>query len=139
MEPTLDVTGLERHEISSDADVVRVRQRARVLATTAKLSLVDQTKVVTAVSELARNTLVHGGGGHAELGLVGDGRRGGVTATFADTGPGIPDLEQALTDGWSSGSGMGLGLSGARRLVDDFALDSAPGRGTTVRIVKWAR
>ena len=139
MDPTLDVTGLERHEIRSDADVVRVRQRARVLATGARLSLVDQTKMVTAVSELARNTLIHGGGGHAELATVSDGRRSGVAATFADAGPGIPDLDQALTDGWSSGSGMGLGLSGARRLVDDFTLDSAPGQGTTVRIVKWAR
>jgi serine/threonine-protein kinase RsbT len=139
MEPTLNVTGLERHEITSDADVVRVRQRARVLATAAKLSLVDQTKVVTAVSELARNTLIHGGGGHAELATANDGRRNGVLATFVDSGPGIPDLDQALTDGWTSGSGMGLGLSGARRLVDDFTLDSEPGRGTTVRIVKWAR
>jgi serine/threonine-protein kinase RsbT len=139
MEPTLDVTGLERHEIGSDADVVRVRQRARVLATAAKLSLVDQTKVVTAVSELARNTLIHGGGGHAELGCVNDGRRNGVLALFVDTGPGIPDIDLAFTDGWTSGGGMGLGLSGARRLVDDFSLDSAPGRGTTVRIVKWAR
>jgi serine/threonine-protein kinase RsbT len=144
MEPTLDVTGLvvtglERHEIRSDADVVRVRQRARALATTAKLSLVDQTKMVTAVSELARNTLIHGGGGYAELATVQNGRRGGVQASFTDTGPGIPDIAQALTDGWSSGSGMGLGLSGARRLVDDFSLDTTPGQGTTVRVVKWAR
>jgi serine/threonine-protein kinase RsbT len=139
MEPTVDVTGLERHEIGSDADVVRVRQRARVLATAAKLSLVDQTKVVTAVSELARNTLIHGGGGHAELATAFDGRRYGVLAVFVDTGPGIPDLAQAMVDGWTSGSGMGLGLSGARRLVDDFTLDTEAGRGTTVRIVKWAR
>lgn len=125
--------------IASDADVVRVRQVVRTLAVSAKLSLVDQTKLVTAASELARNTLVYGGGGTAEVDLVTHGARRGVRASFTDEGPGIPDLELALTDGWSSGSGMGLGLSGARRLVDGFDLQTASGEGTRVRIVKWAR
>ena len=139
MAPTLNVTGLERHGSAPMPTWSGSASGPGCWRTAAKLSLVDQTKVVTAVSELARNTLIHGGGGHAELATANDGRRNGVLATFVDTGPGIPDLDQALTDGWTSGSGMGLGLSGARRLVDDFTLDSEPGRGTTVRIVKWAR
>jgi serine/threonine-protein kinase RsbT len=110
-----------------------------VLAVTAKLSLVDQTKLVTAASELARNTLIYGGGGAAQLELVVDGRRSGVRVSFVDEGPGIADVDLALTDGWTTGSGLGLGLSGARRLVDGFVLDSAPGKGTRVEIVKWAR
>jgi serine/threonine-protein kinase RsbT len=125
--------------IGSDADVVRVRQAVRVLAVTAKLSLVDQTKLVTAASELARNTLVHGGGGQAEIALVTDGRRRGVRAAFTDTGPGIPDVDQALTEGWTSGNGLGLGLSGSRRLVDAFTLQTDVGKGTSVEIVKWSR
>jgi serine/threonine-protein kinase RsbT len=125
--------------IGADQDVVRVRQATRVLAVTAKLSLVDQTKLVTAASELARNTLIYGGGGAAQLELVVDGRRSGVRVSFVDEGPGIADVDLALTDGWTTGSGLGLGLSGARRLVDGFVLDSAPGKGTRVEIVKWAR
>ena len=125
--------------IGGDQDVVRVRQATRVLAVTAKLSLVDQTKLVTAASELARNTLIHGGGGAAQLELVVDGRRSGVRVCFVDEGPGIADVDLALTDGWTTGSGLGLGLSGARRLVDGFVLDTAPGKGTRVEIVKWAR
>lgn len=130
---------VQRYEIQADPDVVRVRQAVRSLAVTAKLSLVDQTKLVTAASELARNTLVYGGGGNAVVEVVTDGRRRGVQVVFEDAGPGIPDIDLALTDGWTSGSGLGLGLSGTRRLVDDFRLDSEIGRGTTVRIVKWAR
>nr|WP_202555164.1 ATP-binding protein [Streptomyces sp. SID4950] len=103
------------------------------------LSLVDQTKMITAASELARNTLVYGGGGAVRTGLVGADARRGVAAVFEDAGPGIPDVEQAMTDGWTSGSGLGLGLSGARRLVDDFDLRTAPGEGTVVTIVKWVR
>jgi serine/threonine-protein kinase RsbT len=103
------------------------------------LTLVDQTKAITAASELARNTLIHGGGGSATLELVTDGRRDGIRATFTDSGPGIPDIEQALGDGWSSGTGLGLGLSGSRRLVDAFDLDTEVGRGPTVTITKWAR
>ncbi|MCX4744618.1 anti-sigma regulatory factor [Kitasatospora sp. NBC_01287] len=125
--------------ITSNGDVVRARQVVRNLAQQAKLSLVDQTKLVTAASELARNTLVHGGGGTMRTLLVHQGSRTGVTALFEDSGPGIPDLELALTDGWTSGSGMGLGLSGARRLTDDFTIDTTAGRGTTVTITKWAR
>ncbi|MCD9902329.1 anti-sigma regulatory factor [Streptomyces sp. MT29] len=125
--------------IAQNDDVVRARQQVRTYAQQCKLSLVDQTKFITAASELARNTLVYGGGGQMRAGLVErDGRRG-VAAVFEDSGPGIPDLELALTDGWTSGGGLGLGLSGARRLVDEFDLDTEAGRGTTVSIVKWAR
>lgn len=133
------VISSEQHEIHSDADVVRVRQSVRSRAMQVRLSLVDQTKMVTAVSELARNTLVYGGGGHVVLETVDDGRRHGVQATFVDRGPGIGDVDLALTDGWTSGTGMGLGLSGARRLVDDFAIETQVGVGTTVRVVKWSR
>jgi serine/threonine-protein kinase RsbT len=128
-----------RLAITGDDDVVRVRQLARSYAQQLKLSLVDQTKLVTATSELARNTLTHGGGGAAEISIVRDSRRAGVRASFQDSGSGIPDIDLAMTDGWSSGNGLGLGLSGARRLVDEFELDSAVGRGTTVTVVKWGR
>jgi len=104
-----------------------------------KLSLVDQTKLVTAASELARNTLVYGGGGSAEVDRVDNGRRQGIRIVFADRGPGIADLDLALTDGYTTGNGLGLGLSGARRLVDEFAIDTAVGRGTTVTVTKWCR
>jgi serine/threonine-protein kinase RsbT len=100
-------------------------------------SLVDQTKVITAASELARNALVHGGGGEAVLEDVRDGWRTGLRILFRDEGPGIENLDQALKDGFSSGSGLGLGLSGSRRLVNEFDLQSAPGTGTRVTIVKW--
>lgn len=130
---------VEEVPIASDADVVRVRQLVRAFATRAELSLVDQTKLVTATSELARNTLVYGGGGAVTVEMVTDGGRGGVRASFHDEGPGIPDTTLALADGWSSGKGLGLGLSGARRLVDDFELDTEVGRGTRVTVVKWSR
>ena len=136
---SLAVEASETHPITSDADVVRVRQSVRALAVVAKLSLVDQTKLVTAASELARNTLVYGGGGSAVVELVTTGSRRGVRAAFADQGPGITDVTQALTDGWTSGNGLGLGLSGAKRLVDDFELETGPGEGTLVKIVKWTR
>lgn len=125
--------------VASDSDVVKVRQAVRGLAQQARLSLVDQTKFVTAASELARNTLVHGGGGRVEARVVTSGRRTGVHAVFVDDGPGIPDLDLAMTDGWTSGTGLGLGLSGSRRLVEDFAIDSAPGSGTRVEITSWSR
>lgn len=131
--------GVARFEIQSDADVVRVRQAVRTLAQEAKLSIVDQTKLVTAASELARNTLIHGGGGTAEVQLVSEGKRNGIRATFADEGPGIADIERALSGGFSTGGGLGLGLSGSRRLVDAFDLDTEPGRGTRVTVIKWAR
>ena len=139
MDASAAVESRESHRISSDADVVRVRQSVRTLAVSAKLSLIDQTKLVTAVSELARNTLVHGGGGDATVEVVAAGARRGVRVAFVDTGPGIANMSLALTDGWSSGTGLGLGLSGAKRLVDDFELESDPGAGTSVSVVKWAR
>jgi serine/threonine-protein kinase RsbT len=138
-ELSVDVESEASHAIASDADVVRVRQAVRVLAVDAKLSLVDQTKLVTAASELARNTLVYGGGGTVTVELIRAGMRRGVRAQFADQGPGISDVSLALTDGWTSGTGMGLGLSGAKRLVDDFDLQTTSGEGTVVRIVKWTR
>ncbi|GAA1511955.1 anti-sigma regulatory factor [Sphaerisporangium rubeum] len=126
--------------ISSNDDVVIVRQRVRASAIELGLSLVDQTKVVTAASELARNTLVHAGGGRARIEVLQQpGGRKGLRLTFSDDGPGIPDIRLALTDGWTSGSGLGLGLSGSKRLVDEFDLDSEPGRGTVVTVTKWTR
>lgn len=136
---TTDPAAAERLAIATDGDVVRVRQTVRALAQGARLSLVDQTKLVTAASELARNTLIYGGGGEALLSVETNGRRTGVRVEFRDEGPGIPDLDQAMTDGWTSGSGLGLGLSGARRLVEQFAIDTAPGRGTRVTITSWSR
>ena len=132
----------QRQRIATDEDVVRVRQLVRAHAVAAKLSLVDQTKVVTAASELARNTLVHGRGGEAGIETIeaaDNGSRRGVRIVFTDDGPGIADIELALTDGYTSGSGLGLGLGGARRLVDEFELDTTPGVGTTVSVTKWAR
>ena len=124
--------------IRTGDDVVRVRQQVRVVAAKTGLSLVDQTKVVTAASELARNALVHGGGGLARVEVVTSALgKSGVRIGFTDEGPGIADVDLALTDGWSSG--VGLGLSGARRLVDEFELTSKPGTGTSVVVVKWSR
>ncbi|BAJ26362.1 MULTISPECIES: anti-sigma regulatory factor [Kitasatospora] len=129
----------QRVPIGSNDDVVRARQTVRTYAQQCGLSLVDQTKLVTAASELARNTLVYGGGGLMRCATVRSGARVGVHAVFEDSGPGIPDLDLALTDGWTSGGGLGLGLSGARRLVDEFELHSEPGAGTKVSVTKWAR
>ena len=125
--------------ISNDDDVVRVRQLVRSVAVATKLSLVDQTKVVTAASELARNTLIYGGGGRAEVQVVTNGRRDGVRVVFIDEGPGIGDVDRAFTDGYSTGGGLGLGLSGARRLMDELGLVTKVGEGTTVTAVKWQR
>ena len=129
----------QRLPIADDKDVVRVRQAVRVIALAAKLPLVDQTKLVTAASELARNTLIHGGGGHALVAQVHNGRRAGVRAEFVDTGPGIADLDLAFTDGYTTGSGLGLGLSGSRRLVDEFEIVTTAGEGTRITVTKWAR
>ena len=134
-----DIAAMERLAVRTDQDVVRVRQAVRTLAVSVRLSLVDQTKLVTAASELARNTLVYGGGGTVEVGRVENGRRTGIRIVFADQGPGIADLELALTDGYTTGGGLGLGLSGARRLVDEFDIDTAVGQGTTIRVTKWCR
>lgn len=128
-----------RLEVTSDQDVVRVRQLVRTVAVAVQLSLVDQTKLVTAASELARNTLVYGGGGAVEVTRVDNGRRQGIRIVFADQGPGIADLDLALTDGYTTGNGLGLGLSGARRLVDEFTIDTAVGQGTTITVTKWCR
>ena len=123
--------------VRSENDIVRVRQTVREVAAALRFSIVDQTKVVTAASELARNTLVYGGGGAVEVEVVENGLRRGLRAVFSDGGPGIPDVDEALRDGFTTGKGMGLGLGGARRLVNEFHIDSAPGRGTCVTIVKW--
>ncbi|MEZ5409167.1 MAG: ATP-binding protein [Acidimicrobiales bacterium] len=125
--------------IETDADVVRVRQAVRALAAQAGMSLVDQTKLITAASELARNTLIHGKGGAAHLELTRNESRAGVRVVFADTGPGIADLTLAFEEGWTSGTGLGLGLPGSRRLVDAFEVDTEVGRGTRITIVKWGR
>jgi len=123
--------------IAVDDDIVRVRQRVRDAAVALGFSLVDQTKLVTAASELARNTLVYGLGGVLRLDIVQDERRNGVRLTFEDQGPGIADTSLALTDGYTTGGGLGLGLSGARRLSQDFELTSRPGEGTRVTIARW--
>jgi serine/threonine-protein kinase RsbT len=124
-------------EIGANEDVVVVRQRAREQAQRAGFSLLEITKLVTAASELARNTLEHGGGGKAELEVITDGTRRGVRMTFTDEGPGIPDIAKAMTDGYTSGKGLGLGLGGSKRLVSEFEIDSAVGRGTRIRVIKW--
>ena len=123
--------------IKSSSDIVKVRQFAREWAVSLGFSLVEQTKVVTAASELARNALDYGGGGQVELEVLQNELRQGLKLTFADQGPGIADLDQALKDGFTTGSGMGLGLGGAKRLVNEFEIDSAPGRGTKVSITRW--
>ena len=127
-------------ELRTQDDLVRLRQRVREEAVAQHFGLVEQTKLITAASELGRNTLLHGGGGSAWLGVVTNaaGRRG-IRLRFDDQGPGIADLTLALTDGYSTGSGLGLGLSGSRRLADEFEIDSAPGRGTRVVITSWKR
>jgi len=130
---------VQTQAISADVDVVRVRQLVRSVAVTAGLSLVEQTKLVTAASELARNTLVYGGGGTVEVATVATERRIGVRVVFSDSGPGIADVDLALTDGYTTGTGLGLGLAGARRLVDEFDIETAPGKGTRVTAVKWSR
>ncbi|MES2595939.1 MAG: anti-sigma regulatory factor [Verrucomicrobiota bacterium] len=123
--------------VVSENDIVYVRQAVRKWAIEIKCSLVDQTKVVTAASELARNLLIYGGGGHVTLQHLQEGLRNGVRAIFEDEGPGIPDIELALKDGFTSGKGMGLGLGGAKRLVNEFDLHSEVNKGTRITITKW--
>lgn len=123
--------------LRSTDDIIKARQLVRDCAVLQGLSLVDQTKLVTAASELARNTLVHGGGGEMGLQALNDGTRRGVKVTFTDQGPGIADLELAMTDGYTTRGGLGLGLSGSKRLVNEFHIESRPGEGTTVSIVRW--
>lgn len=125
--------------LRTDEDVVRLRKSVREMAIQIGLSLVDQTKLVTAASELARNTLRYGGGGEVRLRLLSNGLDRGLNVVFSDRGPGIANLELAMSDGYTTGGGLGLGLGGAKRLVDDFGIDTRPGEGTTVRITKWKR
>ena len=132
-----DVSRSEVRPIRASEDVVKARQAARAWAVEAGFSLVDQTKLVTAASELARNTLVHGGGGTMRLDAVSTGGRRGLRLTFEDKGPGIPDIDRAMQDGFSTGSGLGLGLSGAKRLVNEFEIWSRVGEGTRVTITRW--
>ncbi|MFI6239680.1 anti-sigma regulatory factor [Micromonospora sp. NPDC050795] len=135
----VDLGQPQAQSVRSDEDVVRVRQLVRAVAVASKLSLVDQTKVVTAASELARNTLVYGGGGSVEVTVVDNGLRKGVQIVFADSGPGIADLDLAMTDGYTSGGGLGLGLSGSRRLVDEFQIETSAETGTRITVTKWSR
>ena len=123
--------------LKSGEDVVRLRQSVRERAVGVGFSLVDQTKVVTAASELGRNTIQHGGGGKVVIAVIANGSRRGLRMDFIDEGPGIPDIKLALTDGYTTGGGLGLGLSGARRLSDEFDIASEPGKGTRVSIVRW--
>jgi serine/threonine-protein kinase RsbT len=133
----MPTTRADRLEIRSSDDVVKVRQQVRVMAVEAGLSLVDQTKIITAASELARNTLDYGGGGEMRVEVIEDGSRRGLRLTFEDRGPGIADVAQAMRDGFTSGSGLGLGLGGAKRLSNEFSIDSKPGVGTKICIARW--
>jgi serine/threonine-protein kinase RsbT len=127
----------ETMPVRTSDDVVRVRQAVRARAVAVGFSLVDQTKIITAASEIARNTVDYGGGGSARIEALRNGQRRGLRLTFADQGPGIADLRQAMTDGFTSGHGLGLGLSGAKRLVNEFDITSAPGQGTIVTLARW--
>jgi serine/threonine-protein kinase RsbT len=123
--------------LRSSDDVVRVRQAVRARAIAAGFSLVDQTKIVTAASEVGRNTVDYGGGGTLRIEVLRDGQRRGVRLTFTDQGPGIADITLAMKDGYSTGNGLGLGLSGAKRLCNEFDIKSAPGQGTTIMLGRW--
>jgi serine/threonine-protein kinase RsbT len=123
--------------LRNEHDIVLGRQAVRRMAQELTFSLVDQTKMVTAASELARNALIYGGGGLLKWEILQDGGKRGLRLTFQDQGPGIADIDLALTDGWTSGKGLGLGLTGARRLVNEFELDSTPGAGTRVTVTRW--
>jgi serine/threonine-protein kinase RsbT len=127
----------EQFPLQTSSDVVSARQRVRQMAIELRFSLVDQTKLVTACSELARNTLDHGRGGQMSIEVVNGLTKTGLKLTFEDTGPGIPDIDMALKDGFTTGSGMGLGLGGSRRLVNEFAIESEVGKGTRITVVRW--
>jgi len=131
------VVQLEAVPLRRSEDIVRMRQVVRERAITLGFGLVDQTKIVTAASELARNAMLYGGGGDVEIAQLAAGVRKGLRLTFMDDGPGIDDIQLAMKDGYTSGSGLGLGLGGARRLANEFALESTPGRGTRVTIIRW--
>jgi serine/threonine-protein kinase RsbT len=123
--------------VRNSDDVVRARQVVRAKAVAAGFSLVDQTKIITAASEIARNTVDYGGGGTMRIEVLRNGQRRGVRLTFTDQGPGIPDISRAMQDGYTSGQGLGLGLSGAKRLVNEFAITSTPGQGTEIILARW--
>lgn len=133
----MEVARDETYELAASDDVVRVRQQARAWAVEIGFSLVDQTKIVTAASELARNTVEHGGGGTARFRYLISGERKGLRLDFVDSGPGIADVTLALRDGYSTGTGLGLGLSGSRRLMNEFEIESTPGEGTRVSVSRW--
>jgi serine/threonine-protein kinase RsbT len=133
----MNILRSETMAVANDPDVVVSRQLVRSWAIDVGFSLVDQTKIITAASELARNTVQYGGGGTLLLELLEDGGRRGIRLTFSDQGPGIANLELAMRDGYTTGAGLGLGLGGSRRLMSDFTVDSAPGRGTTVVATRW--
>jgi serine/threonine-protein kinase RsbT len=124
-------------QIAGESDIVASRRKCRSWATEAGFRLVDQTKIVTAASELARNTVQYGGGGQLLIEMVDDSSRRGLRLTFSDQGPGIPDIERAMQDGYTTGNGLGLGLSGSRRLMNDFEIRSEVGRGTTIVATRW--
>ena len=127
----------EKISVAASGDIVAVRHAVRRQAVKINLSLVDQTKIVTAASELARNMLIYGGGGEVTLEVLQEGVRHGLRVHFVDDGPGIPNIDLALHDGFTTGKGMGLGLGGAKRLVNEFNIESAPGKGTRVTIIRW--
>lgn len=127
----------EKQTLQTSQDVVLVRQIVRQRTTDLGFSLIGQTKLVTAASELARNTVEHGRGGHVLIEVIQNGHRPGLRLVFEDSGPGIPDIRQALTDGYTTGTGLGLGLGGSRRLVHEFEIDSRVGQGTRIVIVGW--
>jgi serine/threonine-protein kinase RsbT len=133
----LNVETSEAVHIATQDDVVRVRQVVRAQAIAAGFSLVDQTKVVTAASEIARNTFIHGGGGRMDMDVVRHAGRIGLRLAFSDQGPGIPDLARAMADGFSTAGGLGLGLSGAKRLSSEFDVATTPGNGTVVTLIRW--
>jgi len=133
----VNVKRTEELKLAESMDVVRVRQTVRAWMVEEGFGLVDQTKMVTAASELARNAVDYAGGGVARLEQLVEGARVGLRITFTDHGPGIPDLELALTDGYTTGNGLGMGLGGSRRLVNEFAIKSSPGQGTVVTVTRW--
>jgi serine/threonine-protein kinase RsbT len=133
----MDIERSETLGVHSPEEIVRVRQTARAWATTEGFSIVDQTKIVTAASELARNMLIYGGGGDVTLECISNGVRRGMRLVFVDHGPGIPDIASALRDGFTTGGGLGLGLGGSKRLMNEFLIESSPENGTSVTIIKW--
>ena len=137
MDQKMNVLKRDLQHLNNSNDVLMARQKVRLWATELRFSLVDQTKLVTAASELARNALEHGKGGVMTLESVANGAKSGLRLVFADQGPGIPDIDLALKDGFTSGSGLGLGLGGSKRLVNEFSIESEVGKGTKVTVIRW--